>query len=87
MEKKQILALMSAVIYGQSKTLRVPECVKIAEEFFDEAERLYPAYSVDTSESLLKRLNMLEDLIRHEPQEAEVFETIEMLRGYLKDRQ
>ena len=35
-ETKRLLALMAATIYGQSKTLRVPECVALAWEIWDE---------------------------------------------------
>jgi predicted RNA-binding Zn-ribbon protein involved in translation (DUF1610 family) len=41
-DKKSLLALMAATIYGQSKTLRVPECVSIAEEIWGEMNGKYP---------------------------------------------
>jgi len=38
MEKKDLLALMSALIYGQSKTLTAPECVGVAKQLWEAVE-------------------------------------------------
>lgn len=47
-ENKTVIALMSALIYSSSKTLRPEECVKVAEEIWDEVERIYPTYNLET---------------------------------------
>jgi hypothetical protein len=45
-ETKRLLALMAATIYGQSKTLRVPECVALADEIWFLVESRYPEQMV-----------------------------------------
>jgi hypothetical protein len=47
-ETKRLLAIMAATIYGQSKTLRVPECVSLAAEIWNEIEMKHPEEDLES---------------------------------------